>query len=132
MSELSADNLTVKVTDDGQIVHEVGYVGFLRENDYTIESVVESHTVPSEGRDMGHMVMKVKTYDYAKSDPQLDYAQHEVDIWTCDCWNFRREHSADVTEGERPSDSGVCKHIRKVSKVERAENDKHQDTLTDE
>jgi len=130
MSELSADNLTISVTQDGQIVHEVGYVGYLREHGHTIEDVVESHTVASNSRDMAHMVMKVKTYDYPKDDPQLDYAEHEVDIWVCDCWNFRREHSADVSEqGVKPSDSGVCRHIKAVSKVEKAQSDDNQKGL---
>jgi len=73
-------------------------------------------------------VLNVTTYDKPKDHPNLDYAADEIQLWICDCWSYRN-NSADVSNGEKPSECEPCVHIQNVSKVERAEQDPAQDTL---
>ena len=129
MSELNADNFESGVTDDGQIIAEPGYVGFLRSNGYTIESVEEIHTVASRSSEGSHIVVKITTYDKPKNHPELDIATDDISMWVCDCWAWRNS-SADVSEsGVSPVDCGSCPHVETVDKTIRAQNDDSQDTL---
>lgn len=120
---LNAENLNVDV-EDGKVVVEPQYVEYLREFDYRIEEINELHAVESSSSDRGHIVAKIQTYD--KPTTAGDYLDHGVELWCCDCWAYRQS-SADVSKPDvTPSDSGTCKHIQSVSKVQRAENDENQ------
>jgi len=132
MSELSAENLRLGTTDDDdQIICEPSYAKYLRTQGYAIESVIEAHTVPSESsKGKAHLVLKVETYEFPHGDPRLDVVEHETELWMCDCWDYR-SNSADVSEpNTKPTESKRCKHVRRVSREERAKQDPNQDTLT--
>jgi len=121
--KLDAENLNLDVKD-GRLVIEPQYVEYLREFDYRIEEIKELHVVESSSSDSGHIVAKIQTYD--KPEKASDYLDHSIDLWCCDCWAYRQS-SADVSEPDvTPSDSGTCKHVTSVSKVQRAENDESQ------
>ena len=124
--KLDAENLNLDVKD-GRLVIEPQYVEYLREFDYRIEEINELRAVESSSSDSGHIVAKIQTYD--KPEKASDYLDHSIDLWCCDCWAYRQS-SADVSKPDvTPSDSGRCKHVTSVSKVQRAENDDQQDTL---
>ena len=127
MSELTTKT---HVTQDGRIVQEPGYIGYLREHGYTIEEVKESHSEDSNSRDLSHNIIKVVTYDKPKDHPQLDLVEDEIEVWVCSCEDFQYNKSADVSESMvSPSQCNPCKHIKSVSKVQKAKNDDNQDTL---
>lgn len=130
MSSLDADNLEAELTQDGRLVVEPQYLGYLRNNGYQIDELQQLHAVNSDGAERAHIVAKVKTYEYPRDDPRLDYAEHALSLWTCDCWSFRTDHSAAVhDDGVTPSETTTCKHIRRVSKAESAKADAAQETL---
>ena len=123
--ELTTD---ARVTEAGEVVLEPEYLQYLREHGYPILEVTESHTV-QRGKDKdSHLVLKIKTRDKPNDDPSLDFVADEIDLWVCDCADFRYRRSADVAD-EPPSSSDTCTHIRAVSKVEQAKNDENQATL---
>jgi len=127
--ELSADNLETKIDTNSQKVSiEPSYLGFLREHGYTIDGLNTAHTVQRSKDKTPHLVLNIATYDLPKDHPNLDYAADSIDLWVCDCWAFRT-NSADVNNGEQPSESKPCVHIKQVDKVERAKQDPAQNTL---
>jgi len=131
MPRLITDNLTREQTAEG-LVLEPSYLGFLRSQGYTIREYVREFTVSSESRDASHLVMQVDTYLYPKDDPLLDIAnpEHQCTIWVCGCWDFRKNKSADVRMRETlPTDTQACKHIREISKVQKAKADENQQQL---
>jgi len=127
---LNADNLNIRANNYGEIIVEPSYVEYLRENGHTIEEVNESHSVPSNSREMGHIVMNITTYLYPKDSALLDLAEHDIQLWVCDCWDYRNT-SVDVAEdvSNTPDQCGTCRHIQSVSKVQKAKADEKQDTL---
>ena len=126
--KLEADNLEVDVEDD-TVAIEPGYVEFLRSQGYRITDFTEPHSVASESTEgKGYLVGKVHTHIYPWGDPRLDVAEHGCIIPVCSCWQFRQQ-SADVSDGQRPNQSGVCSHIKKAYKEYRAANDESQATL---
>ena len=127
MSELSADSRT---TVDGQLVLEPEWVDYLRSQGYSVDAINEAHTVESTSRDISHLVVNISTYDKPKDSPSLDVVADEVDLWVCSCEDWQYNQSADVSEDMvKPSDSGRCKHILSVDRVERAKNDENQAEL---
>ena len=127
MSELSADSRT---TVDGQLVIEPEWVDYLRSQGYKVESINEAHSVDSGSRDVSHLVVNITTFDKPKDSPSLDVVADEVDLWVCSCEDWQYNQSADVSEDMvKPSDSGRCKHILSVDRVERAKNDENQAEL---
>ena len=128
--QLNADNLDVELTEDGRIVIEPNYLGFLRSQGHPIESIQEVHTVKRKDSDKAHIVAKVETFDKSKSNPDLDYVADKTSLWVCDCWSFRQK-SADVSHGDKPSLSKPCVHIQEVCKQERAKEDENQSELFD-
>lgn len=124
----NADNLTVELTDDGRMIVEPGYLGFLRTNGHSVLGIEELHTVAREDSDKSHIVAKITTRRLPDDHPELDFVADEMELWVCDCWSFRSQ-SADVSEGEAPDECAACTHIKQVSKVERAKNDASQETL---
>jgi len=128
--ELDSDNLEAEINTNTQELRlEPSYLSFLRSEGYTIDGLNSVHTVQRDKSKTPHLVVNIATYDLPKDHPELDYASDAVDIWCCDCWDWRKRHSADVSEGQKPSDCGTCDHIRRVSKTERAEADDSQATL---
>jgi len=125
---LNADNLNAKITEAGETNIEPNYLGFLRENGYSVDELLQAHTVKRSDSERAHLVLKVQTYTKPMDHPDLDVVTDKSPLWVCDCWNFR-EHSADVSNGEPPTACDPCPHIKQVSKVENAKADSDQDTL---
>jgi len=125
---LKAENLDVGCTDEGTPTLLPKSLYFMQQEDYVIDSINEAHTVKTEGSDTAHIVFNVTTYDYRRNDPRLDAVEHQLDMWVCDCWDYRSGFP-DLREDTRPSDYTGCKHIDDVSKVQRAKRDEDQRTL---
>lgn len=124
MTELSAETDT---TDTGRIIAEPPWIEYLRQQGYIIEGINEAHCVPSNSRDMSHLVVNITTYD--KPRDRYDAVEDVIEsgLWICSCEDFTYNKAADVSENMvQPSDSGRCKHILSVSKVERAKDDDSQ------
>jgi len=130
MTELSKpENQVTRVNESGEVVQEPGYVEFLRNEGFTIESVAESHSVPSESNPgKSYNVLKLVTYKHPKDHPELDFVEDEIEITVCSCWDWRN-NSNDVREGEVPG--GDCKHCRDVFREERAKSDENQERLVE-
>lgn len=127
MSELSADNLELDVTQDGRIVQEPSYIGYLRSEGYQIDGIKGSYTAPSESGEGDHMIVEIQTYQYPRDSQQLDLAEHKTTIRVCDCWAWRQS-SNDVSEpGVSPG--GTCKHVEACFMSEKAANDENQAEL---
>lgn len=125
---LAPENIDADVSLDNRIRLEVGYLAYLREHGYQIESLDECHAVPSESDESKcYIVQKVTTYEYPKDHPKLDVSQHSHELWACSCWSYRSSTN-DVAENEYPPD-GDCKHIRSVSRERKAREDDAQHTL---
>lgn len=123
------DNITKERTEDGRLVFEPGYCGYLRSQGFQIEAISEIDTVTSRSNpEKKYLVAKVKTYDYPKDHPDLDLVEHTCTITVCTCWNWRTEHSANL-DSQKPSKSGSCKHCREKWKVEKAKADENQQQL---
>lgn len=133
MTKANADNLHLEVTNDGKVIREPQIIQYLRQNGYTIEEVVEAHTVPSDSDpELVHDVLLIHTYEWPTNHPKLDYEAHQIAVFTCDCWAYRSE-SPDISEPEvTPDMLPTCKHIKGISKVERAKDDNQQTTLLDQ
>lgn len=130
MSELNADNLDVDCTQDGRIIVEPSYLGYLRDNGYSIDGIKGVYAVESESSDSSHLVVEIETYHYPMSHPDLDIAKDGVSVYVCDCGDFTYRKSADVSDpGVSPAESKPCKHCKQVSKSLQAEYDPNQDTL---
>lgn len=124
-----SENLSREMTNDGRLVFEPGYARYLRSNGHTVEEIHSLDTVVSESEpDKKYLVAKIDTYDLPKNHENLDVAVDGVTVAVCSCWNWRREHSADLETGV-PSDSGACKHLRSAFKTVKAENDDNQEEL---
>ena len=112
-------------TPHGALVIEPEYLDYLRTNDYSVLELLEAHAVPSNSRELMHVVTKIETYEKPESDSDLDIVADTVQIWVCSCEDFQYNQSADVSESmAKPSQCGQCKHIRAVSKVEKAKADR--------
>jgi len=123
------ENLTRELTQDGKLILEPGYLGYLRGMGYQIDSVEDIDTVESDSNaEKSYLVAEIETFDKPKDHPRLDYVSDRCTIYCCSCWQWRNEESADLTE-EKPSDCGMCKHLRKKYKVARAKDDKDQTEL---
>jgi hypothetical protein len=130
MTETTAET---SITQDGRVVLEPAYCAYLREQGYTIDDVIEAHSVPSNSREKSHVVVQIQTYNYPRNHPELDVVEDQTEIWVCSCEDFQYNKSADVSESlVSPSQCGTCKHISSVSKVEKAKSDDKQRSLTDE
>ena len=125
---LKADNLNVEYTEHGLRV-EPAYLSYLRSHDYIIERVHSVQVVHRKESETAHLVCKVDTYHFPKTDSKLDVALHRTTQPMCDCWKFRQE-SADIShEGVSPAESGLCPHIKIVYKEHQADADESQATL---
>jgi len=125
--KLDSENLDVETTENGEVVIEPDYLGFIRTQGFIIEEIKDARVVPSDSSESGHIVVQIKTYDYPRNHPELDYAAHEREITVCDCWSWRNS-SNDVRENEKPGGDG-CKHCRTAFKAIQAREDENQTEL---
>lgn len=127
MSELSAENLEVDTTQEGHVVIEPGYLGYIRSEGYQIDGIESAHTVPSESGEGSHIVVEVRTYEYPRNSQKLDLTEHALYLKVCDCWSWRQS-SNDVSEpGVKPG--GTCKHVESAFMSEKAKADDKQQEL---
>jgi hypothetical protein len=127
--ELTAENLNVETTDDGRIVAEVSFVGYLREHGYPIDGVSDPVTVERPDSDTAHLVYKIDTLDKPTDHPESDAVADAIKLPCCDCWSYRTD-TPDVGDGETLE--GVtpsCPHVREAYKVENAKSDDQQQEL---
>jgi len=119
------ENITKELTDDGRLVFEPGFCGYLRSQNYQVTGVTELTTVGSDSDpEKEYLVCKVGTHKYPKDHPELDLVAHDVAIPVCTCWAWRNE-SADLEE-EQPTECGGCKHTISVYREEKAKADDNQ------
>jgi len=122
------DNLTREMTNDGKLVLEPGYAGYLRSQGYTIEDIHSVDVVASDSdADKHYLVAKIDTYDLPMGHDNLDVAADGITLPVCTCWSWR-SNSAYLDE-QHPSECRGCKHTRKAYREERAEADDSQATL---
>jgi len=123
------ENLTKETTTDGRLLLEPGYAGFLRSEGYTIEAFGDVDVIQSESdSEKKYLVAEIETFNKPQDHPRLDYVADRLTLWTCSCWAWRNT-SADLQQGEPPSECGTCKHLKQWKREERAEADDKQVTL---
>jgi len=128
MTIAEKENIRREMTDEG-LVHEPGYAGYLRSMGFNVEDIADIDTIVSESNpDKKYLVAKIKTYDKPKDHPDMDLVADQISLPVCTCWNWRSEHSADLEE-QAPSESGVCKHLKRAYKELRAASDESQTEL---
>ena len=127
--ELTAENLNVETTDDGRIVAEVSFVGYLREHGYPIDGVSDATVIQRPDSDTAHLVYKIDTLDKPTDHPESDAVVDQISIPVCDCWSYRTD-TPDVGEGETLAGATPsCPHVRSAYRVEEAKADDSQGTL---
>jgi len=118
-----------KLTNDGKVILEPQYLGFIRSHGYALRRIHERHTVASSDGEHAHLVYRIGTYSHPRGSQLLDVSdpEQQVSTWVCSCADFRFTQSADVQEAMvSPDDSGACKHVQEVSKVQKAKADNQQ------
>ena len=126
---LNTDQIDIEATPDG-VMMQPSYVGFLRSQGYNIDDVSDVHVVPSESRDVAHVVMRVTTTDKPPGHPDSDIVADKTEIAVCSCENFSFEQGIDVSKKTLSEGNlGTCKHITSAYREERAKADKSQNTL---
>jgi hypothetical protein len=120
---LNSENLTTRLNSNQEMVVEPSFIGFLRNEGYTLDGIEELYSVPSESeKGKSHLVGKVQTYKLPKDHPDLDIIEDQCSIWVCDCWSYRQSSELNPPRGN-------CKHVRSISKTEKAKEDENQETL---
>ena len=128
--KLHTEHIRIDSQPDGQIIIEPDYLDFLRTEGYTIEEINEIHVEESNSRDKAHLVLSVDTYEYPVNNPELDFEAHRTTLWVCSCEDYRYNRSVDVSkDGVKPTEAGVCKHIKECNKVKKAQEDEQQTSL---
>jgi len=123
------DNIRKELTDSGELIFEPGYAAYLRSMGYKIRDITDIDTVQSKSNpDKKYLVAKIETFNKEQDHPDLDYVADKTTVYTCSCWDWRSNHSADLEE-ENPSKCGDCKHLREKYKTVRADADENQETL---
>ena len=121
--KLEAENLTVRVNANQEIVVEPSFIEFLRNEGYNIDGIEELRSVPSQSeKGKAYLVMQVQTYTKPKDHPELDIIEDKLTIPVCSCWSYRQNSSIEPPQGS-------CKHTRKAYREERAKEDENQSTL---
>jgi len=129
MTELHTEHCVVEEGPSG-ITLMPEYVRYLQNHGYNIEYVRNAYAVPSESRDVLHLVVEIEVLSRPISHPELDVSTDGTELYVCGCESFRYQQSADVSEdGTHPEDCGTCKHIKQIDKVARARADDAQVTL---
>jgi len=75
-----------------------------------------------------YLVAEIETFNKPQDHPRLDYVADRITLRTCSCWSWRNK-SADLQQGQSPSECGTCKHLTAWKREERAEADDKQVTL---
>jgi len=124
--------LTTRNAPSG-IVVEPSYITYLRNQGYTIEDVIEKHSVPSSDGESSYLVYLIQTYLFPKNSALLDVADEsqQIELWVCSCPQFTFRERAEVSAGVEitPDQCGTCKHCEQVDKSLKAANDDQQETL---
>jgi hypothetical protein len=105
---------------------------FLRDGGYPVEDIPTVYNGVSlkEDGNSGYLVMEVETLDLPLDHDLSDATEDKVSIWVCSCPDFSYRRAPDLSEGERPSESGTCDHIDRCKRKERQEvDDDNQTTL---
>lgn len=127
--KLNTDTVDVASTRDGVVV-EPSYLGYLRSHGYGINAVNDVRLVPSESRDIAHVVMEIETTDKPPEHPQSDVVADKTELRVCSCEDWTYNQSIDVSKRSIADGSfGMCRHLRAAFKTERAKADPEQDTL---
>jgi len=114
---------------DGDKPFELEVWSYWYDGGYPVESVVEAYTVIHEKTDdenTSHIVAKVETL--SKPLDVADVAVDSTEKWVCDCKAYQFHHSVDL-EKRFLSEWDPCKHVKAVSREERAKSDNNQRTL---
>ena len=127
--KLNTDQIDIEATPDGIMV-QPAYISFLLSQGYNIDAVSDVQIVPSESRDVAHVVMRVTTTDKPPGHPDSDIVADTTEIAVCSCENFQYSQSVDVSmKTLADGNLGTCKHITSAYREERAKADKSQNTL---
>jgi hypothetical protein len=129
MTLAEPENLTQELTQEGRVVMEPGYLAYLRTEGYQIDAIEDIDVIESGSeREKYYLVAEIKTFDKRQDNPSLDYVNDRITLRICSCWSWR-SNSADLSDGEKPSECGGCKHTRRWNREERAAEDDQQEEL---
>lgn len=129
--KLNTNQIDIEATPDGILV-EPSYVGFLRSQGYNIDAVSDVQIVPSESRDVAHVVMRVTTTDKPPGHPDSDIVADKTEIAVCSCENYQYQQSVDVSKKTLSEGSiGSCKHLRQSYREQKAKADPNQQAIFD-
>jgi len=112
------------VTDGGL---ELQRVAQLREDDHR-PTVEAWHAVRSRSSDRIYPVAKIRAL-LEPMGPDTDVVADETTFWVCACDDHWYNRTRDDGQMLSPRAWTECKHIRKVTRAKRAENDDHQQQL---
>jgi len=129
MSRLISAPLDIEQFVGDSPLFELEVFSYFYENGYPVESIEEAYTVIHEKTDdenTSHIVLKVETL--SKPIDVADVAVDSVTKYCCDCKAYQFHHSVDLEE-RYLSEWGACKHIKSVSREEKAKADDNQDTI---
>ena len=126
---LNTDQIDVEATPDG-IMLQPAYVSFLLSQGYNVDDVSDVHVVPSESRDVAHVVMRVTTTDKPPGHPESDIVADKLELPVCSCESYTYNEGVDVSK-KTLAEGNIrrCKHLIKSYREERAKADKSQNTL---
>lgn len=101
---------------------------WLRDSGHPIEGINTVYNAVSlkEDGNTGYVVCEVETLEYPLD--MADAAEDKTSLWVCSCPGFHYHRFPDLSENERPSQAGSCKHIERVKRKERVAVE-GQDTL---
>jgi hypothetical protein len=108
---------------------ELQTFAYLQTHGYPINEIREAYAVVSEkadADDTGHIVLQVQTL--SKPMGEADAVADRTTEWVCDCRDYQYNQSVDLAE-RALSAWGSCKHIKEVSKSEKAVADERQSQL---
>jgi len=109
------DNIRKELTDSGELIFEPGYAAYLRSMGYKIRDITDIDTVQSESNpDKKYLVAKIETFNKQQDHPDLDYVADKVTLHTCSCWDWRRNHSADLENFSGPVMVTLYSTVRSV------------------
>lgn len=104
---------------------------YLNTHGYPVDEIVEAHSAVSMKKDprkedTGHIVLKIQTLE--KPLGQADAVADQTTEWVCDCKDYKFTRSVDL-ESRALAEWEPCKHIKEVSKSEKARTDERQNQL---
>jgi hypothetical protein len=104
---------------------------YLNTHGYPVDEIVEAYSVTSMKKDpqkddTGHIVLQVQTL--SKPMGEADAVADRTTEWVCDCKDYQFNKSIDL-ESRALAEWDSCKHIKEVSKSEKAVADERQSQL---